>query len=96
MALYEVKCKVVNSLGIHARPSSLIVKAATKHVAINSQKVFISKNGVRSDASSLMSVMMLVAEFDQELVVSTDIDSLHKAVDDVVDIIKRMKEFDGD
>jgi phosphocarrier protein len=96
MALYEVKCKVVNSLGIHARPSSLIAKAATKHVAVNSGQVFVSKGGVKADSSSIMSVMMLGATFGEELIVFTNVDSLHEAVDDVVDIINRMKEYDGE
>jgi phosphocarrier protein len=55
--MVERKVEVVNSLGIHARPSSLIVKAAQRFTSA----VSIIKGGAVADAKSIMSVMMLAA-----------------------------------
>lgn len=48
---------VVNTLGIHARPSSLIVQTAMKFTS----KITIVNKGAAADAKSIMSVMMLAA-----------------------------------
>ena len=55
--MIERKVEVVNALGIHARPSSMIVKAAQRF----SSGVSIIKGGAVADAKSIMSVMMLAA-----------------------------------
>ncbi len=54
---------VSNKLGLHARPSALLVKAATKYRS----DFFIEKEGMRINGKSIMGVMMLAAEFQAEL-----------------------------
>lgn len=49
--------EVKNSLGVHARPSSLIVQTALKY----SSTITLIKDGAVADAKSIMSVMMLAA-----------------------------------
>jgi phosphocarrier protein len=53
----ERKVEVVNNLGIHARPSSMIVKTAQRFTS----NISIVKGGAVADAKSIMSVMMLAA-----------------------------------
>ena len=48
---------VVNNLGIHARPASLIVQAAMKFKA----DVTLVNDTAEADAKSIMNVMMLAA-----------------------------------
>ncbi len=50
--------KVTNKLGLHARPSALLVKAATKYRS----EFFIEKDGIQVNGKSIMGVMMLAAE----------------------------------
>lgn len=50
--------KVTNKLGLHARPSALVVKAATKYRS----DFFIEKDGIQVNGKSIMGVMMLAAE----------------------------------
>ena len=50
--------KVTNKLGLHARPSALVVKAATKYRS----DFFIEKDGIQVSGKSIMGVMMLAAE----------------------------------
>jgi phosphocarrier protein len=54
----EQQIKVVNSLGIHARPASMIVQTAIKFKS----QISIIKEGTTADAKSIMNVLMLGAE----------------------------------
>ena len=59
---------VENKLGLHARPSALLVKAATKYRS----DFFIEKDGMKVNGKSIMGVMMLAAEFKSKLVLIAD------------------------
>jgi len=59
---------VENKLGLHARPSALLVKAATKYRS----DFFIEKDGMKVNGKSIMGVMMLAAEFNSKLVLIAD------------------------
>ncbi|MDZ4122065.1 MAG: HPr family phosphocarrier protein [Candidatus Cloacimonadaceae bacterium] len=54
----KISVKVQNKLGLHARPSALLVKAATKFRS----DFFIEKDGMKINGKSIMGVMMLAAE----------------------------------
>ena len=55
--MIERQIKVINTLGIHARPASMIVQTAIKYKA----NIWLIKDGANADAKSIMSVMMLAA-----------------------------------
>ncbi len=59
---------VENKLGLHARPSALLVKAATKYRS----DFFIEKDGMRVNGKSIMGVMMLAAERGSKLMIVAD------------------------
>ncbi len=52
------KVIVANKMGLHARPSALIVRAATKYRS----EFHIEKEGTTVNGKSIMGVMMLAAE----------------------------------
>jgi phosphocarrier protein len=54
----KVTVKIENQLGLHARPSALLVKTATKFRS----DFFIEKDGMKINGKSIMGVMMLAAE----------------------------------
>jgi len=56
-AMTEKQIKVINSLGIHARPASMIVQTAAKFKS----SIWLIKEDFTADAKSIMSVMMLAA-----------------------------------
>ncbi|MGC9362513.1 MAG: HPr family phosphocarrier protein [Candidatus Syntrophosphaera sp.] len=56
--MLEKKIKITNKLGLHARPSALVVKAATKYRS----EFYIEKEGMKVNGKSIMGVMMLAAE----------------------------------
>lgn len=60
--------EVVNSLGIHARPSSEIVKLAAKFSA----HITLARDGLEVNGKSIMGVMMLAAECGSVVTVKAD------------------------
>lgn len=56
--MIEENVKILNSLGLHARPAAQLVKITTKFDC----DVNISKDGMEVNAKSIMGVMMLAAE----------------------------------
>lgn len=60
--------KIVNKLGLHARPSALLVSTAAKFQS----EVFFTKDGLRVNGKSIMGVMMLAAEVGAELEIEVD------------------------
>lgn len=56
---------IVNKLGLHARPSAMLVSTAAKFQS----EVFFTKDGLRVNGKSIMGVMMLAAEAGAELLV---------------------------
>lgn len=51
--------KIINRLGIHARPAALIAQTAGEFEC----DIKMSKDGVEINAKSIMGVMMLAAEY---------------------------------
>ncbi|MCB5260947.1 MAG: HPr family phosphocarrier protein [Candidatus Cloacimonetes bacterium] len=62
------KVIVTNKLGLHARPSALLVRAATKYRS----EFQIEKDGTTVNGKSIMGVMMLAAECGSTLELIAD------------------------
>jgi phosphocarrier protein HPr len=60
----EREAKIVNKLGIHARPAAEIVKTAGKFKS----SITIVRDDLEVNAKSIMGVMMLAAEFGSTIV----------------------------
>jgi phosphocarrier protein HPr len=60
----EREAKIVNKLGIHARPAAEIVKTAGKFKST----IVIVRDDLEVNAKSIMGVMMLAAEFGSTIV----------------------------
>ena len=61
----EREVKIVNKLGIHARPAAEIVKTAGKFRS----NITIVRDDLEVNAKSIMGVMMLAAEFGATITV---------------------------
>ena len=59
---------VTNKLGLHARPSALLARAATK----DRSEFLIEKDGTKVNGKSIMCVMMLAAECGSSLELIAD------------------------
>jgi len=75
---------VDNKLGLHARPSALLVKAATKYIS----EFFIEKDGMKVNGKSIMGVMMLAAEYKSKLVLTADGVDAEYLLDEIVKLFQ--------
>ncbi len=76
--------KVTNSLGIHARPASMIVRAASQY----SSSIFLEKDGVNADAKSIMNVMMLAAGCDSSVTIRADGEDENEALAAIAELFE--------
>ena len=75
--------EVVNKLGLHARPSAKLTQLAS---GFNSQ-VFMSRNGRRVNAKSIMGVMMLAAAKGSTITLETEGEDEVEAIDALASLI---------
>jgi len=64
----ERKVTITNPLGIHARPSALIVQTATRFKS----EVYFSRDDLRVNGKSIMGVMMLAAEMGSVITIEAE------------------------
>ncbi len=80
----EREATVKNRLGIHARPSALLVQAAAKYVS----EITLIKEGLEVNGKSIMGVMMLAAETDAKIRVRAAGPDEEEALDEIVRMIE--------
>ena len=66
--MIEHDLKIINQLGLHARPAALIAQTAGNFASA----IHLTKENVRVDAKSIMGVMMLAAEHGSTLHLTAD------------------------
>jgi phosphocarrier protein HPr len=75
--------RIVNKLGLHARPSAMLVTTASKYES----EVFFTKNGLRVNGKSILGVMMLAAEMGSELLIEVTGSDEEKAITELLEVI---------
>ncbi|BEI34380.1 HPr family phosphocarrier protein [Polynucleobacter sp. HIN5] len=63
----KVDIEIINKLGLHARASAKLSQLASEYPC----EVFMSKNGRRINAKSIMGVMMLAAGMGSSVTIET-------------------------
>ena len=81
---------IVNRLGLHARPSAMFVKTASRFKC----EIWVEKDGERVNGKSIMGLMMLAAGQGSKLLVTCEGADSEKALADIEEIIRR--KFDED
>ena len=66
--MLQQEVEIVNKLGLHARASAKLTEVAGRFKS----RVWVSRNGRRVNAKSIMGVMMLAAAKGSTLVVETE------------------------
>ncbi len=75
---------ISNKLGLHARASAKLTKLAGGFPC----EVFMSRNGRRVNAKSIMGVMMLAAGLGSEVEIETDGNREQEAMDAILALIQ--------
>jgi len=76
VALVERTVRVVNKLGLHARPAAEFVKVASRFQS----EIWVGRDDMRVNAKSVLGVMTLAAERGAELFLRADGDDAEAAV----------------
>ncbi|MFP6590298.1 MAG: HPr family phosphocarrier protein [Candidatus Latescibacterota bacterium] len=89
-SMVEKKITVTNVLGIHARPATLLVQAASRFEA----DIFLSKGDVsRINGKSIMGVMMLAAEKGTQLLLEAEGSDAEAALEALGELLA--SDFEG-
>ncbi len=80
----ERQATVKSKLGLHARPSALLVQATTKLES----EITLTKDGLEVNGKSIMGVMMLAAEVGARILVRAEGADEAEAADKVVKMIE--------
>ena len=76
---------ISNRLGLHARASAKLTKLAASFKS----EVFMSRNGRRVNAKSIMGVMMLAAGQGREVEIETACEEQERAMDSLARLIEQ-------
>ncbi|MFO1363025.1 MAG: HPr family phosphocarrier protein [Burkholderiales bacterium] len=76
--------EIVNKLGLHARASAKLTQTASRFAA----EVWLSRNGRRVNAKSIMGVMMLAASRGSRIAIETDGADADEALAALVSLIE--------
>jgi phosphocarrier protein len=79
----EREAKIVNPLGMHARPAAQLVRLA----ATFSSDIFFCKDGVEVNGKSIMGVMMLAAECGSTIVIRATGSDAEQAVQAIAELV---------
>jgi phosphocarrier protein len=79
----QAEVEIINRLGLHARASAKLTQTASAFPA----EVWLSRNGRRVNAKSIMGVMMLAAGKGSRVVVETSGDEAEAALQAVLALI---------
>lgn len=75
--------RVVNRLGMHARPSAMFVS----HAAHYRSEILVEKAGLKVNGKSIMGVMMLAAEMKSELIITAEGEDEELAIEDLANLV---------
>jgi phosphocarrier protein len=75
--------EIINKLGLHARPSARLTQLASSFKS----NVFLSRNGRRVNAKSIMGVMMLAAAKGSTITLETEGEDEAEAIEALTDLI---------
>jgi len=81
--MLQQEAEILNKLGLHARASAKLTQVAGRFQA----HVWVSRNGRRVNAKSIMGVMMLAAAMGSKVMVETDGPDEQQAMDAVTALI---------
>lgn len=82
--MFEKSVKVINRLGLHARPSAMFVTYAARYKSV----IFIEKDRIKVNGKSIMGIMSLAAEKGSKLIISANGEDEKEAVKVLVKLVE--------
>lgn len=81
--MLQQHAQIINKLGLHARASAKLTQLASRFPC----EVWLSRNGRRVNAKSIMGVMMLAAANGSTITIETNGENEQAAMDAIVGLI---------
>jgi phosphocarrier protein HPr len=81
--MLQLDTQIINKLGLHARASAKLTQLASQYPC----EVWLSRNGRRVNAKSIMGVMMLAAAKGTTINIETDGEREQEAINAIVALI---------
>jgi len=82
-AMAQTEAEIVNKLGLHARAAARLTEVAGAFAA----EVWLSRNGRRVNAKSIMGVMMLAAGKGSRILIEADGEDADAAIKALVELV---------
>ena len=79
----KAEVEIINKLGLHARASAKLTELASQFPC----QIWISRNGQRVNAKSIMGVMMLAAGKGSKIEIETEGERADEALQAIVELI---------
>jgi phosphocarrier protein HPr len=83
MPLFQKKIMIRNKQGLHARPAALFVQAANKF----DSRITVKRNEEEVNGKSIMSILMLGAEYGSEIIIEADGQDAQDAISELEKLI---------
>ena len=80
----EKEVEIINKIGLHVRPASMLVEIASKFKS----DVWIEKDGQEANGKSIMSILLLSAEKGSKINIKAQGSDAAQAVEALVKIVK--------
>ena len=85
MSRVETRVVLRNKVGLHARPAALFVKTAMKFKST----IKVIKNGMEADAKSLLNVLSINAQQNDEIIIVAEGEDAETAIRELVKLVER-------
>jgi len=82
--MVSVDLKIVNEMGMHARPSASFAKIANKHKS----SVFVEKDGELVNGKSILGLMMLGAANGTKLKITAEGPDAQETIDELKELVE--------
>jgi len=82
--MIEKEVRILNKLGLHARPAAQLVQRASKFES----EIKLKREHLEVNAKSIMGVMMLAAEMGSIIIITADGPDEKKAVEAIVQVFQ--------
>src|SRR3970040_2290489 len=83
VAMLQQDAQIINKLGLHARASAKLTQLASQYPC----EVWLTRNGRRVNAKSIMAVMMLAAAMGTTIAIETEGEREQEAMNAIVALI---------
>ncbi|RLE06732.1 HPr family phosphocarrier protein [Candidatus Aerophobetes bacterium] len=84
MNTVEQEVEILNKIGLHIRPASLLVETARKFKS----RIWVEKDGQVANGKSIVSLLLLSAEKGSKINIKAEGPDAQKAVEALVKIVK--------